>query len=114
MGVGSLLPLWIVVKLSAAMPAIANAVAPRPRGVRQNNPLNIRPGSPWQGLDEPSEIGGFCNFKAPVWGFRAAFKNLMTYVDSYGISTIQGVIERWAPPTDNNDTAAYIAAVCKS
>jgi hypothetical protein len=104
---------FIAIKLAGAVAAISNAVKPRPIGVRQNNPLNIRPGFPWQGLDEPSEISGFCNFKTPVWGFRAAFKNLMAYVDQHGISTIQGVISRWAPPEDGNDTAAYIAAVCK-
>lgn len=108
-----LLPLWVVVKFAGAAAAITNAVKPKPIGVRQNNPLNMRPGYPWQGLDEPSEQNGFCNFKSPVWGFRAAFKNLITYVDQHAITTIRGVISRWAPPEDNNDTAAYIAAVCK-
>lgn len=105
--------LWFAVKLAGTTAAITNAVKPKPIGVRQNNPLNLRPGYPWQGLDEPSEMNGFCNFKSPVWGFRAAFKNLMSYVDAHGINTIRGVISRWAPPEDNNDTAGYIAAVCK-
>jgi hypothetical protein len=113
MGVGSLLPLWLVMKSSVTAPAIANTVAPRPLGVRLNNPLNVRPGAPWEGLGEPSEISGFCNFKNPVWGFRAAFKNLVTYADGHGINSIAGIIQRWAPPADGNDTDAYIAAVCK-
>jgi hypothetical protein len=104
---------FIAIKLAGAVAAITNAVKPRPIGVRQNNPLNLRPGSPWQGLDEPSELNGFCNFKTPVWGFRAAFKNLMSYVDQHDINNIQSIISRWAPPEDGNDTAAYIAAVCK-
>lgn len=82
-----------------------------PLGVRLNNPLNLRPGSPWEGLDTPDEQSGFCRFTSPVWGFRAAFRNLMTYADKYGINTIRGIVTRWAPPGDNNDTDAYIRAV---
>lgn len=112
MGITGLIPLWLTVKAMGTVAAITNAVKPRPQGVRLNNPLNLRPGSPWQGLAEPSEVNGFCNFKTPVWGFRAAVKNLITYCDVYGINTVQGVISRWAPPQDNNDTDAYIKAVC--
>lgn len=82
-----------------------------PLGVRLNNPLNIRPGSPWEGLATPDEVSGFCKFTSPVWGFRAAFKNLITYHDKYGIATVREIVSRWAPPGDNNDTEAYIAAV---
>ena len=83
-----------------------------PLGVRLNNPLNIRPGSPWEGLAVPDEMQGFCSFTSPVWGFRAAFRNLITYADKHGINTIRGIISRWAPPEDNNDTEGYIKAVC--
>jgi hypothetical protein len=30
---------------------------------------------------------------------------------SAGITTVRGIISRWAPPGDNNDTAAYVDAV---
>lgn len=81
-------------------------------GIRNNNPLNIRPGSPWEGLATPPEVGGFCNFASPVWGFRAVFMNYIRKADR-GINTVRALITEWAPPSDGNDTAAYIAAVCK-
>lgn len=82
-----------------------------PINVRNANPLNIRPGQPYEGLLEPS--GNFCRFKSPVWGFRAAFRNYITKFDR-GVNTVRKLITEWAPAADNNDTAAYIASVCKS
>lgn len=37
---------------------------------------------------------------------------LVTYQDRYGINTITGIINRWAPPSEN-DTGKYVAAVVK-
>lgn len=84
-----------------------------PRNALNHNPLNIRPGSPYEGLGTPSVVAGFCNFSSDVWGFRAAFRNYISKADR-GINTIRALISEWAPPGDNNNTDAYIAAVCKS
>lgn len=89
-------------------------MADRPLGVRLHNPLNVRPGSPWEGLAIPSEESGFCRFTSNVWGFRAAFRVLITYNDVHKLNTLTGIISRWAPPGDHNDTNAYIAAVTKA
>lgn len=86
------------------------AVSNRSLAARNNNPLNLRPGQPYEGLATPSENAGFCNFKSPVWGFRAAFRNYITKYDR-GVDTITKLITEWAPPSDNNDTAAYIKSV---
>lgn len=79
--------------------------------VRNNNPLNIRYGVPYEGVTG-EDSKGFCVFESPVWGFRAAFRNYITKFDR-GVDTIAKLINEWAPPSEN-DTAAYIKAVCSS
>lgn len=82
------------------------------RGQRNLNPLNIRKGDNWQGLAAEQTDKEFCVFSRPSFGFRAACKILQKY-ERRGIVTIAGIISRWAPPSEN-DTNAYIAAVCKT
>ena len=90
------------------------------RGYRNNNPGNIDAGSPWQGLMDRADMNAkqaaeprFCVFKAPKWGIRAMARILITYQDKHGLDTVKGIIDRWAPPVENN-TKAYIEAVSKS
>ena len=51
-----------------------------------------------------------------VYGYRAAWKVLQTYYDRFYMQskpfTVRSIIERWAPPTEN-DTEAYIRQVLK-
>jgi hypothetical protein len=76
-----------------------------------NNPGNIRPSNPsWQGAVGQSK--GFVVFDTMVNGVRALCRQLLVYQDRYGIKTVRQVISRWAPPSDNNPTDAYIAFVC--
>lgn len=84
-----------------------------PRGIRNNNPGNIRWGDPWQGLVEPSlrTDPAFCQFVNPAYGIRAIVRILVTYQDQHKVRTPTDIITRWAPPAEN-DTAAYIRAVC--
>lgn len=84
-----------------------------PRGIRCNNPGNIRHGAKWQGLADAQTDPDFCVFKDPSWGIRAMATTLIAYQDKHGLATVQGIIERWAPPNEN-DTAAYVDAVCQS
>ena len=90
-----------------------------PRGIRNNNPGNLDKGSPWQGLVANPDEPRFCTFKDPVWGIRALAVTLITYhdkrraKDGSSIDTIREVIERWAPPNENN-TDAYINEVSKA
>jgi hypothetical protein len=82
-----------------------------PRGVRNNNPGNIRKGTaPWLGLAPDQPDPNFCSFISPEYGIRAIAKIMQTY-KSRGVATIREAISRWAPTTEN-DTAAYVAAVC--
>jgi len=79
------------------------------RGLRNNNPLNIRHNEDvFQG-----EINGndksFKTFSSLPYGYRAGFVILGTYL-SQGLNTVEKIIAHWAPPTEN-DTDSYIAHV---
>lgn len=52
----------------------------------------------------------FAVFLSPVWGFRALAIILLNYENLHGLHTVSGIIDRWAPASEN-DTAAYIKAV---
>lgn len=82
------------------------------RGLRNNNPGNIRQNSDnFLGEIKPSADSAFKQFESIEYGYRAMFVTLNTYQKRYGLSTIRTMISRWAPSKDNNDTEAYIRAV---
>jgi hypothetical protein len=82
-----------------------------PRGIRNNNPGNIRLSSTsWQGEAPVQSDGTFVQFISPEYGIRAISKILDTYSISYGLNTVNDIISRWAPPSENN-TQAYIQDV---
>ncbi|MBD2786307.1 structural protein [Xenorhabdus sp. DI] len=83
------------------------------RGIRNNNPGNIRHGDKWQGLCSRQTDKSFCQFQAPEYGIRAMVKILYTYQHKYGDKTIHQFISRWAPPNEN-DTEAYINYVSRT
>ena len=85
-----------------------------PRGLRNNNPLNIRrSGDKWQGLRVLQEDREFFQFSEMKWGWRAAFRLLChTYYGKYKLRTIRAIINRWAPPKENN-TLYYIRSVAE-
>lgn len=82
------------------------------RGVRNNNPGNVvRDGTKWQGMaDDQSSDPRFIVFKTAQYGIRAMARDLLNYQARDNCRTIRQIINRWAPPVENN-TSAYIAAV---
>lgn len=82
------------------------------RGLRNNNPGNIRHGAKWLGLDPEGKDPDFATFVAPEFGIRAIAKVLKTYRTKHRLCSIQGIINRWAPPNENN-TDAYVEHVAK-
>lgn len=84
----------------------------QPRGIRNNNPGNIRHGDKWLGLSDKQSDSSFCTFKTPVYGIRAMAKILLNYQMVYGLKTLAGIIHRWAPPNEN-DTCSYIDSVAE-
>lgn len=84
------------------------------RGVRNNNPGNIRHSKDtWRGLAPVQTDSAFFVFLEPKYGVRALGKILLTYQRKYGLNTVRGLIDRWAPPVEN-DTNSYVAAVAKA
>ena len=92
-----------------------------PRGIINNNPANIRRGSAWKGL-VPFLVNpqnkqrvcdkSFCQFVSIEYGIRALIILLRTYCYKYKLSTIEQIIHRFSPPSENN-TNFYIANVVK-
>lgn len=88
-----------------------------PRGIRNNNPGNIRRSRDrWQGLSAEQPDREFFCFTSPVYGIRALARVLIIYhdkrfaEDGSVIDTVEEIVARWAPPSEN-DTAAYIRSV---
>ncbi len=85
----------------------------KPRGIRNNNPGNIRRSKDkWQGLREEQTDPEFFQFVSPAYGYRALIRTLQNYRRLRGCVTLKDFITRWAPPVEN-DTAAYLRAVCQ-
>lgn len=81
-----------------------------PRGIRNNNPLNIRHnGDRFLGEVVPGSDRAFKQFTSMAYGYRAAFVILGSYL-SRGLNTVEKIIRAWAPPTENS-TESYIAHV---
>lgn len=83
-----------------------------PRGLRNNNPGNIRiTKDKWQGLRAEQTDGSFFQFISPMWGYRALMRTLQNYRRRHDCQTIADFIRRWAPENENN-TSGYIKRVC--
>lgn len=78
--------------------------------VTTNNPFNIRYNERNNWTGQVGKYNGFCVFRNEFFGIRAMHKILETYKKK-GIVTVEAVISRFAPPTENN-TEHYIAYVC--
>ena len=88
-----------------------------PRGIRNNNPLNIRKGNNWKGERPNQKDRAFEEFVSMEYGIRAGFIILRKYITGYNgltnkFNTIEQIIRRWAPPTENA-TQKYIDFVAK-
>lgn len=94
----------------------AEAVATKPgqaRGVRNNNPGNLRDsGDDWQGK-KGVDKDGYLQFNSAADGLRAMAVNLKNQQTKHGLTTLNQIIDKYAPPTEN-DTEAYKAQAAKS
>lgn len=82
-----------------------------PRGIRNNNPLNIRIGNTWLGEVKNPTDPAFEQFVSMVYGVRAAFVLFRRYIRHYHRDTVGAIILAWAPLSENN-TQKYIDTVC--
>jgi len=81
------------------------------RGIRNNNPGNIRKGIKWLGRVEPGKDAAFIEFQSMPYGIRALYIDLINKHKS-GLKTVRDIIYRYAPPSENL-TDAYVASVAK-
>ncbi len=91
--------------------ALINHTKPKlARGIRNNNPGNIRHNAAnnWVGAIGIDDAG-FVIFDTPEHGIRAMRKVLESY-GRRGIDSMRGIIETWAPRVENN-TDSYIQSV---
>lgn len=87
-----------------------------PRGIRNNNPGNLRPNQAWtwdgQGpMDTAGGQGEYLTFVSPEHGIRAMIRDIRQK-RKRGLDTVQKIMNVYAPPGDNNDPKAYAHAVC--
>lgn len=83
------------------------------RGERNNNPGNIeKSGTAWRGKVAGSDPR-FETFASPEYGIRAMAVTLRTYFNRYDLDTVAKIIDRWAPPVEN-DTRAYVRQVARA
>ena len=80
------------------------------RGLRNNNPGNIRLSSTRYLGEVDSTDTAFKQFKSMAYGYRAMFVLLYTYQKKHKLDTIADMISRYAPAIENH-TEKYIQAV---
>ena len=83
------------------------------RGQRNHNPLNIRRSerTRWLGQTTRQHDREFVQFQSDLFGFRAAFRIMRTYLTLHHLQSLHQLIHRWAPPEDGNNTLSYIETV---
>lgn len=80
------------------------------RGIRNNNPGNLRKtNDKWQGMNG-NDSEGYLTFESPQAGLRALVVNLVNQDKLHGLKTINDIMGKYAPP-EENDTASYIKFV---
>lgn len=96
-----------------AAPAPVRAPTNAPRGIRNNNPGNVEDGAFARSLPGyAGSDGRFARFSTPEAGENVAPALLQSYVRR-GFDTPAEIINRWAPPSDNNPTQAYAQYVAQ-
>src|SRR3989304_4170685 len=84
-----------------------------PRGVRNNNPFNIKKSKQeWLGKVEHGTDNVFEQFENEFAGIRAGIKLLYKYYNIKKLDTITKILSVFAP-TSENETKSYIQTVCK-
>ena len=79
--------------------------------VGENNPFNIKFSKRNHWFGQTGSKRGFCEFDTLEHGVRACYLLLCNYIRS-NYDSIERIINRFAPETENN-SLAYISFVCK-
>ena len=79
-----------------------------------NNPGNIRTEKyPYKGEFYDAKQP-FLSFDTLANGYNAMVVKYRYYYDKFGDKTLNAIINRYAPPADNNDTSAYVKDVSEA
>ena len=86
-----------------------------PRGIRNNNPLNIRKGSSWKGERPVKTDPAFEEFISMEYGIRAGLRLIRNHINGFKgtrpkMNTLKKLISVWAPPSENA-TSNYVEFV---
>jgi hypothetical protein len=109
MSTGENIAQWLAAGLVLVL-ILGRAKKVQARGIRNNNPGNIKKSSAqWLGK-VPGDDPVFETFDTPENGIRALARLLLNYERLYGLNTVGGIISRWAPGSEN-DTGAYVGFV---
>jgi hypothetical protein len=88
-----------------------NIAAQGSRGLRNNNPMNLRPsGFTYQhqvGLDEANHA----IFDDVIYGVRAGTLDLYTKYFVDDLKTFEDIVHKFAPYSDGNNEAAYVQSL---
>lgn len=104
--------LYLLARTDQGSAILTDILTSGARGIRNNNPGNIRKSSTiWAGQAPAAKQTdtAFVIFTDPEYGIRAMAKVLTSYL-ARGIDTLAEIAATWAPPSENN-TAAYIKSL---
>lgn len=87
-----------------------SALRDLPVGIRNNNPGNLKGPPIWNGSHHGE--GNAIMFETLVLGVRALAIDLTTKYKRDGLRTVDAIISKYAPPSEN-DTRAYVMCICQ-
>lgn len=81
----------------------------KPRGLRNNNPLNIKlnRANVWRGASTEQDDDTFVVFDEMKWGIRAAAVLLGNYFKIHHLDTLDKIVKRWSA-TDQEDYVLFV------
>lgn len=108
---GNSAPMALSPQQQAAQDSVKNAGFPslltQPRGIRNNNPGNLNYAGQSGASKEGGDNGRFAVFNSMGEGVAALYRQLQLYMKR-GVNTIESIVNKYAPASDNNNVAAYI------
>ena len=79
----------------------------QPRGIRNKNPGNLNFNNQAGASKEQGENGRFAVFGSMRDGIAALYKQLQLYIGR-GVDTIESIVNKYAPASDNNNVGSYV------
>ena len=97
----------LIGKLASAIATAEGYFVPNSLPAKNNNPGDLR-AAPW--LQNPKIVNNFAVFSSPAQGIGGLYHQIA--LDIARGSTLRTLIQKWAPPTENN-TQNYLAETAR-